>query len=245
MDRGAWWATVHGVKKSWTLLNNSDFHFTFTTMLSTGLWKYEIQASYKMTEAMNNQDYEWNKEYTNIKRILHRFDNIYEIDQLSEVAQSCPTLCDPVDCNLPGSSIHGILQARTLEWIAISFSRGSSWPRDWTQVSRLAGRRFNLWATRKAQSTNSHSLCSFSRVWLFANPWAIACQAPLSMEFPRQEHWSVLPFPPSGILPTQGSNPRLQCFLHWQVDSLPVAPPGKPDEVAVMWHSDVRRKWWG
>ena len=90
-------------------------------MLSTGLWKYEIQASYKMTEAMNNQDYEWNKEYTNIKRILHRFDNIYEIDQLSEVAQSCPTLCDPVDCNLPGSSIHGILQTRILEWVAISF----------------------------------------------------------------------------------------------------------------------------
>ena len=44
----------------------------------------------------------------------------------SEVAQSCPTLCDPVDCNLPGSSVHGILQARILEWVAISFSRGSS-----------------------------------------------------------------------------------------------------------------------
>jgi len=47
-----------------------------------------------------------------------------------EVAQSCPTLCDPVDCSLPGSSVHGILQARILEWIAISFSRGSSQPRD-------------------------------------------------------------------------------------------------------------------
>ena len=65
----------------------------------------------------------------------------------SEVAQLCPTLCDPVDCNLPGSSIHGILQARILEWVAISFFRGSSWPRDWTRVSHLAGRRFNLWAT--------------------------------------------------------------------------------------------------
>ena len=64
-------------------------------------------------------------------------------------AQACPTLCDPVDCNLPGSSIHGILQARVLEWGAISFSRGSSWPRDWTRVSRLAGRCFNLWATRE------------------------------------------------------------------------------------------------
>ena len=48
----------------------------------------------------------------------------------SEVALSCPTLCDPVDCSLPGSSIHGILQARILEWVAISFSRGSSLHRD-------------------------------------------------------------------------------------------------------------------
>ena len=61
-----------------------------------------------------------------------------------EVAQSCPILCDPVDCSLPGSSIHGILQARILEWVAISFSRGSSRPRDQTQVSRIRGRRFNL-----------------------------------------------------------------------------------------------------
>ena len=51
----------------------------------------------------------------------------------SEVAQSCLTLCNPVDCSAPGSSIHGILQARILEWVAISFSRGSSWPRDQTQ----------------------------------------------------------------------------------------------------------------
>ena len=50
-------------------------------------------------------------------------------------AQSCPTLCDPLDCSLPGSSVHGIFQARILEWVAISFSRGSSWPRDQTWVS--------------------------------------------------------------------------------------------------------------
>ena len=62
----------------------------------------------------------------------------------SEVAQSCPTLCDPVDCSPPGSSIHGILQARILEWVAISFSRESSQHRDLTQVSHIAGRRFNL-----------------------------------------------------------------------------------------------------
>ena len=54
-----------------------------------------------------------------------------------EVAQSCPTLCDPVDCSPPGSTVHGILQARILEWVAISFSMGSSQPRDRTWVSLL------------------------------------------------------------------------------------------------------------
>ena len=61
----------------------------------------------------------------------------------------CLTLCDTVGRSPPNSSVHGILQARILEWVAISFSRGSSWPRDWTQVSHIAGRRFNLWATRE------------------------------------------------------------------------------------------------
>ena len=56
-----------------------------------------------------------------------------------EVAQSCPTLCDPMDCSLPGSSLHGILQARVLEWVAISFSRGSSRPKDRTRVSHIPG----------------------------------------------------------------------------------------------------------
>ena len=62
----------------------------------------------------------------------------------SEVAQSCSTLCDPMDCGLPGSSVRGILQARVLEWVAISFSRVSSQPRDRTQVSHIPGRCFNL-----------------------------------------------------------------------------------------------------
>ena len=69
----------------------------------------------------------------------------------SEVAQSCPTLCDPMDCSLPGSSVHGIFQAKVLEWIAISSSRGSSRPRDQTQISHIVGRRFTIWATREAR----------------------------------------------------------------------------------------------
>ena len=70
----------------------------------------------------------------------------------SEVARSCLTLYDPMDSSLPCSFVHGIFQARILEWAAISFSRGSSQPRDWTQVSHIAGRRFTLWATREALS---------------------------------------------------------------------------------------------
>ena len=64
--------------------------------------------------------------------------------EVSEVAQSCPTLCDPMDCSLPGSLVHGILQARILKWVSISFSRGSSRPSDRTQVSCIVGRCFTI-----------------------------------------------------------------------------------------------------
>ena len=65
------------------------------------------------------------------------------------VTQSCLTLCDSMDCSLPGSSVHGIFQARILEWVAISFSRGSSRPRDQTQVFCIAGRFFTIRTTGK------------------------------------------------------------------------------------------------
>ena len=77
----------------------------------------------------------------------------------SEVAQSCPTLCDPVDCSPSGSSVHGILQARILEWVAIPFSRGSSWPRDRIQVSWIAGRFFTyIWPAGKPSPIFNHPL---------------------------------------------------------------------------------------
>ena len=66
----------------------------------------------------------------------------------------CPFLCDPTDCSLPGSSVHGILQARILEWVAMPFSRGSSPPRDQTWVSCIAGRFFTVWATKEALNKN-------------------------------------------------------------------------------------------
>ena len=82
--------------------------------------------------------------------------------------QSCPTLCDPIDGSPPGSPVPGILQARTLEWVAISFS--------------------NAWKWKEKGK-------SLSRVWLFATPWTAAYQAPLSMGFSRQVYWSGVPLP--------------------------------------------------
>ena len=75
---------------------------------------------------------------------------IYKLYVLRLVIQLCLTLCDPMNCSLPGSSVHGILQTRILEWVVMPFSRGSSQPRDRTQVSRIVGGFFTIWATREA-----------------------------------------------------------------------------------------------
>ena len=72
------------------------------------------------------------------------YHNIVNQQWKVKVAQSCLTLCDTMDCSLSGSSVHGILHARILEWVAIPFSRGSSQPRDWTQVSWIASRFFTV-----------------------------------------------------------------------------------------------------
>ena len=71
------------------------------------------------------------------------------------VTQLCLILCDPVDWTLPGSSVHGILWARILEWVVMPSSRGSSQPGDRTQVSRIAGRLFTVWATQEAPKCSS------------------------------------------------------------------------------------------
>ena len=78
----------------------------------------------------------------------------------NEVAQSCLTLCDPMDCSLPGSSVHGIFQALVLEWIAISFSSRSSRPRDRTQFSCIVDWRFTFWATRELSNYHTIALIS-------------------------------------------------------------------------------------
>ena len=93
----------------------------------------------------------------------------------SEVAYSCPTLCKPIGCSLPSSSIHGIFQARVLEWVAISFSRGSSQSRDQTQVSRITGRRFSCYYFKKI-------FCSYSSWIMKLNLHSVDCKRNPSIE---------------------------------------------------------------
>ena len=109
--------------------------------------------------------------------------------------QSCPTLCNPIDGSLSDSPVPGILQARTLEWVAISFSNAWKW------------------------KVNVNSL---SHVQLFVTPWTAAYQVPLSMEFSRQRCWSRLPFSTPRYLPDSGVEPTSLCLLHWQPDSSPL-----------------------
>ena len=118
----------------------------------------------------------------------------------SKAAQSCPTLCNPKDYNLPGSSIHGIFQARVLEWGATAFSRGSSWPRDRTRVCHIAGRRFTVWATREAHRhrLEGHRVARGGRSWwaslagsLCTNSGSCAREAEYKQALPTQPLWTI------------------------------------------------------
>ena len=104
--------------------------------------------------------------------------------------QSSPTLCDPIDGSPPGSAVPGILQARTLEWVAISFSNAWKW---------------------------KVKVKSLSHVWLLATPWTAAHQAPPSMGFSRQEYWSGLPLPSPNARPTCGQNYEPRFFFVFSV----------------------------
>jgi len=97
---------------------------------------------------------------------FERIDSNFESSAAAKSFQSCLTLCDPIDGSPPGSPVPGILQARTLEWVAISFSSAWKW--------KVKGK-------------------SLSCVWLLATPWTVAHQAPPSMGLSRQEYWSGVP----------------------------------------------------
>ena len=122
-DREALHSTFHRVAKNWTQLSKWTTTSHFTDEI-----KVEFLSS------------------------LRNF-NCWYISSIVALqtewsCQSHPILCDPMDYSLPGSSVHGIFQARILEWVTISFSRRSSPPRDWTWVSQIVGRPFTIWATR-------------------------------------------------------------------------------------------------
>ena len=120
-----------------------------------------------------------------------------KVKRESEVTQSCPT-SDPMDCSLPGSAVPRILQARTLEWVAISFSSAWKWK---VKVKSLSCVR--LWAT----------------------PWATAHQAPPSTGFPRQEYWSGLPFSFFRGYSRPRDRTQVSCLTGRIITS---EPPGKP-----------------
>ena len=92
------------------------------------------------------------------------------------------TLCDPLDWSSPGFSVHGILQARILEWVAIPSSKGSSWPRDQTQVSCITGRFFTIWPTREAYSFDYTELCWQSMSLLFNTLCSFSSKKPRLMD---------------------------------------------------------------
>ena len=136
---------------------------------------------------------------------------------------SCSIMSDslwPMDCSPPGSSVHEILQARILDWVAISFSRGSSWPRDRTQVSLIAGRRFNLWATREALFFPSFFFPPFNTSYLLQQQ-----QKPTSLSF---HCFNIIP----SILTSLSLPPRANSNF-----SLGVAPKFPPLSKLIIFHS--------
>ena len=119
-----------------------------------------------------------------------------ESESESEVAQSCLTLCYPVDCSPPGSSVHGIFQARILERVAI-YARNLLLKRE---------KKKNIYIYIPCM------LRHFSPVQLCVTLWTVACQVPLFVGFSRQEYWSGSPFPSLGELPNTGIKPMsLMC----------------------------------
>ena len=118
-------------------------YFIFSSVYNTLAWKNPMDGG-----AWWAAVYGVAQSRTQLRR-LSSSSSVYKVKLT--VAQSCPTLCDPMDCSLPGSSVRGLLQARILEWVAVLLSRGSSQPRGGTQVSHIAGRFFTSWATREAR----------------------------------------------------------------------------------------------
>ena len=204
---------VHGVAKNKTWL--SDFHFQCIKKFKrkTGektKWLYPHISAFKKMHKCIKKPFHL---FLTFRMILYICPGLLFAADAAKSLQSCPTLCDPIDGSLPGSSVPGILQERTLEWVAISFSNarmhakllqscltlcdpidtsplGSPLPGilqartlEWVAISFS-----NAWKWKV-------KVKSLSRVRLLATPWTAAYQAPPSMGFSRQEYWSGLPLP--------------------------------------------------
>jgi len=162
-DRESWQATVYRVAKNWTRPKWLCMHIykTFLPVAVQPQW----EVSVKVTQLLDLQG----PSRCQVCREMDCLPNkSYDPAAAAKLLQSCPTLRNPIDGSPPGSPIPGILQARTLEWVAISFSSAWKW--------KVKGK-------------------SLGHVRLLATPWTEAYQAPPSMGFSRKEYWSGLPLP--------------------------------------------------
>ena len=230
-DMEAWRAAEHGVSKSQTWLSDwtrkqevrqgsmwndatADhcacrfFTWTMKTHWDLNMCPLTMQNFSRWVEWRNHaQIIHWKKEEEDFSVQLLS-DSHFHCSPCerwkceSEITQPCPTFWNPMDCSLPGFSIHGIFQARVLECVAIAFFRGLPFP------------SFTMWKVKRWKWSGS-VLSDFLKVkwlnpvWLFATLWTAAYQAFPSMGFSMQEYWSGLPFPSPGYFLTQGSNPSL------------------------------------
>ena len=155
-----WWGEVttkghHPPKKNWV---GKTFYILIVVVVT---WVYFFGQSH------NIAPFKW------VQRILCKLFLNYLNAVAAKSLQSCPTLCSPIDGSPPGSPVPGILQARTLKWVAISFSNAWKW---------------------------KVKVKSLSRVWLFVTPWTAAYQVCPPMGFSRQEYWSGVPLPSPNYL---------------------------------------------
>ena len=150
MDRGAWRAAAHMVERSQSRLNDFRFHFDFAPMILS--LSYSCYLGFKKSQSTLDS---WLIKKKRLFQSIHCAfgGQLTKSAKWKEVkiTHSCWILCDPMDCSPPDSSVHGILQARMLEWVAIPFSMRFSPPGDQTRVSCIAGRFFIVWVTRKTQ----------------------------------------------------------------------------------------------
>ena len=149
-----------------------------------------------------------------------------------------------MDCSLPASSVHGDSLGKNT-WVGCQFLLQGIFPTQESNPGILHCRQILYQLSYEGSRKNyleQWKCYLLSCIWVFATPWTVACWAPLSRGFSRQEYCSGLPFPSPGDLPNQGSNLHL---LHWQGDSLLSDSWGKPTIKALQRFNFIISPWWG